>query len=578
MMPGRCESAALACVRVHLTNKITEQAMSIVEVKVPDIGDFKEVEIIELMVKPGDTVKVDQSLITVESDKASMEIPSSHAGVVKELKVNVGDKIAEGSLVLLLEVADDASAPAPAAAAPAPAAAPVAEAAAAAAPAAAPAAAGGLVEVTVPDIGDFKEVEVIELMVKVGDTIAVEQSLLTVESDKASMEIPSSHAGIVKELKVKVGDKVAKGSLVLVVETTGGAAAAAPAPAAQAAAAPAAAVASAPVAAAAAPAPAAAPAVNGKLAHASPSIRKFARELGVELTSVGGSGPKGRITQEDVQNFVKGVMSGAVAAPGAANAAPVAKAGSGVGLDLLPWPSLDFAKFGTTELLPLSRIKKISGPNLHRNWVMIPHVTQFDEADVTDLEAFRVDTNAANAKNKDAAKLTMLAFVIKASVAALKKFPAFNASLDAKGENLILKQYYNIGFAADTPNGLVVPVIKGADQKSVSQIAREMTELSLQAREGKLKPADMQGASFTISSLGGIGGTHFTPIVNAPEVAILGLSKASIKPVWDGKAFQPRLMMGTSLSYDHRVVDGAMGARFSVYLGEVLADMRKILL
>ena len=558
--------------------------MSIVEVKVPDIGDFKEVEIIELMVKPGDTVKVDQSLITVESDKASMEIPSSHAGVVKELKVNVGDKIAEGSLVLLLEVADDASAPAPAAAAPAPAAAPVAEAAAAATPAAAPApAAGGLVEVTVPDIGDFKEVEVIELMVKVGDAIKVDQSLLTVESDKASMEIPSSHAGIVKELKVKVGDKVAKGSLVLVVETTGAAAApaaaapaAAPAPAAQAAAAPAAAVASAPVA--ATPAPAAAPSVNGKLAHASPSIRKFARELGVELTSVGGSGPKGRITQEDVQNFVKGVMSGAVAAPGAANAAPVAKAGSGVGLDLLPWPSLDFSKFGTTELLPLSRIKKISGPNLHRNWVMIPHVTQFDEADVTDLEAFRVDTNAANAKNKDAAKLTMLAFVIKASVAALKKFPAFNASLDAKGENLILKQYYNIGFAADTPNGLVVPVIKGADQKSVSQIAREMTELSLQAREGKLKPADMQGASFTISSLGGIGGTHFTPIVNAPEVAILGLSKASIKPVWDGKAFQPRLMMGTSLSYDHRVVDGAMGARFSVYLGEVLADMRKILL
>ena len=555
--------------------------MSIVEVKVPDIGDFKEVEIIELMVKPGDTVKVDQSLITVESDKASMEIPSSHAGVVKELKVNVGDKIAEGSLVLLLEVADDASAPAPAAAAaPAPAAAPVAEAAPTATPAAAPAAAGGLVEVTVPDIGDFKEVEVIELMVKVGDAIKVDQSLLTVESDKASMEIPSSHAGIVKELKVKVGDKVAKGSLVLVVETTGAAAApAAAAPAAapaQAAAAPAAAVASAPVA--AAPAPAAAPAVNGKLAHASPSIRKFARELGVELTSVGGSGPKGRITQEDVQNFVKGVMSGAVAAPGAANAAPVAKGGSGVGLDLLPWPSLDFSKFGTTELLPLSRIKKISGPNLHRNWVMIPHVTQFDEADVTDLEAFRVDTNAANAKNKDAAKLTMLAFVIKASVAALKKFPAFNASLDAKGENLILKQYYNIGFAADTPNGLVVPVIKGADQKSVSQIAREMTELSLQAREGKLKPADMQGASFTISSLGGIGGTHFTPIVNAPEVAILGLSKASIKPVWDGKAFQPRLMMGTSLSYDHRVVDGAMGARFSVYLGEVLADMRKILL
>ncbi|MGK5079565.1 dihydrolipoyllysine-residue acetyltransferase [Janthinobacterium sp. HLX7-2] len=553
--------------------------MSIVEVKVPDIGDFKEVEIIELMVKPGDTVKVDQSLITVESDKASMEIPSSHAGVVKELKVNVGEKIAEGSLVLLLEVADDVAATAPAAAAPA-AAATAPAAAPAAAPAPAASGAPALLEVNVPDIGDFKEVEVIELMVKVGDTIKVDQSLLTVESDKASMEIPSSHAGIVKELKVKVGDKVAKGSLVLVVETTAAAApaaavapaTAAPAPVAQAAAAPAAAVASAPVAAEAAPA--ATPVINGKLAHASPSIRKFARELGVDLARVGGSGPKGRITQEDVQNFVKGVMSGAVAAP---NAAPAA-AGKGVGMDLLPWPSLDFAKFGAIELLPLSRIKKISGPNLHRNWVMIPHVTQFDEADVTDLEAFRVDTNAANAKNKDAAKLTMLAFVIKACVAALKKFPAFNASLDAKGENLILKQYYNIGFAADTPNGLVVPVIKGADQKSVSQIAREMTELSLQAREGKLKPADMQGASFTISSLGGIGGTHFTPIVNAPEVAILGLSKASIKPVWDGKAFQPRLMMGTSLSYDHRVVDGAMGARFSVYLGEVLADMRKILL
>jgi pyruvate dehydrogenase E2 component (dihydrolipoamide acetyltransferase) len=316
--------------------------------------------------------------------------------------------------------------------------------------------------------------------------------------------------------------------------------------------------------------------VTGKLSHASPSIRKFARELGVDLGLVPGTGPKGRITQLDVQGYVKGVMAGTVAAP--AGAAKPAAGGTGVGLDLLPWPSLDFSKFGATELLPLSRIKKISGPNLHRNWVMIPHVTQFDEADVTDLEAFRVESNAANAKNKDATKLTMLAFVIKASVAALKKFPAFNASLDEKGENLILKQYYNIGFAADTPNGLVVPVIKDADKKGVAQIAKEMGELSAQAREGKLKPTDMQGASFTISSLGGIGGTHFTPIVNAPEVAILGLSKASIKPVWDGKAFQPRLMMGTSLSYDHRVIDGAMGARFAVYLGDVLADMRKILL
>ncbi len=548
--------------------------MSMIEVKVPDIGDFKEVEVIELMVKVGDTVKVDQSLITVESDKASMEIPSSHAGVVKEIKVKVGDKVAEGSFLLVLE--SDAAGAAPVAAAPAAA---VAVAPAAPAAVAAPVAAvsAGPVEVKVPDIGDFKEVEVIELMVKVGDTIKVDQSLITVESDKASMEIPSSHAGVVKEIKVKVGDKVAEGSLMLIVEATGGAAAPASAPAAAAttaaaAVAPAAAVASVPVAAPTAAPVATAPA--GK-AHASPSIRKFARELGVDLTRVAGSAAKGRITQEDVQNFVKGVMSGATVLATSA-AAPVAKNGSGVGLDLLPWPSLDFSKFGETELLPMSRIKKISGPNLHRNWVMIPHVTQFDEADVTDLEEFRKSSNAALAKS--GVKLTMLAFVIKASVAALKKFPAFNSSLDAKGENLILKKFYNIGFAADTPNGLVVPVIKNADQKTISQIALEMGELSAQAREGKLKPADMQGATFTISSLGGIGGTYFTPIINAPEVAILGLSKASMKPVWDGKQFAPRLLMGMSLSYDHRVIDGASGARFSVYLSDALADLRKTLL
>jgi pyruvate dehydrogenase E2 component (dihydrolipoamide acetyltransferase) len=433
--------------------------------------------------------------------------------------------------------------------------------------------------VKVPDIGDFKEVEVIELMVKVGDTIKVDQSLITVESDKASMEIPSSQAGVVKEIKVKVGDKVAEGSLLLIVEASGGAAAApAAAPAAAAPAAAPAAAAPAPAAVPAAAAAAAPAASHGSvattgLAHASPSIRKFARELGVDLGRVAGSGPKGRITQEDVQNFVKGVMSGALSAPAAA-AAPV----SGGGMNVLPWPSLDFSKFGETELQPLPRIKKISGPNLHRNWVMIPHVTQFEDADVTDLEQFRVDSNAATAKNKDATKLTMLAFVIKASVAALKKYPTFNSSLDEKGENLILKKFYNIGFAADTPNGLVVPVVKDADKKSVTQIAKEMGELSLAAREGKLKPADMQGATFTISSLGGIGGTAFTPIVNAPEVAILGLSKAAMKPVWDGKAFQPRLVMPLSLSYDHRVVDGASGARFAVYLAEVLADMRKILL
>jgi pyruvate dehydrogenase E2 component (dihydrolipoamide acetyltransferase) len=456
-----------------------------------------------------------------------------------------------------------------------------------------------LMEVKVPDIGDFKEVEVIEMLVKAGDTVKVDQSLITVESDKASMEIPSSQAGVVKEVKVKMGDKVKEGSVLLTLEPSSDAAAA-QAPASQPATVSSGARASAPVqqpalslveskpaapapAAASAPAPApagataAAPAGDlpaGQKPHASPSIRKFARELGVDLAHLSGTGPKGRITHDDVQNYVKAIIAGG-AAPGQAAAAK-GSGGSGVGLDLLPWPSLDFSKFGATELLPLSRIKKISGPNLHRNWVMIPHVTQFDEADVTELEEFRKNTNTAMAKS--GVKLTMLAFVIKACVAALKQFPAFNASLDAKGENLILKQYWHIGFAADTPNGLVVPVVKDADQKGVAQIAKEMGELSAQARDGKLKPADMQGASFTISSLGGIGGTAFTPIINAPEVAILGLSRSSIKPVWDGKQFAPRLMMPLSLSYDHRVIDGAMAARFTVYLAEVLADMRKILL
>ena len=447
-----------------------------------------------------------------------------------------------------------------------------------------------IVEVKVPDIGDFKEVEIIELMVKPGDTIKVDQSLITVESDKASMEIPSSHAGVVKEMKVKVGDKVGEGSLVLLLEEAAGAAPSAPAAEAApapAAAAPAAAPAPAPAPAAApapAPAPAAAPAaaapaaasadagpgVSFSTAHASPSVRKFARELGVDLNKVKGSGPKGRITQQDVQGFVKSALA---AGPTAAPAA-----GGGAGLNLLPWPSLDFSKFGETEAQPLSRIKKISGPNLHRNWVMIPHVTQFEEADVTDLEALRVESNASYAKAKSPVKLTMLAFVIKASVAALKKFPNFNASLDEANGQLILKKYYNIGFAADTPNGLVVPVIKDADKKSVSQIATEMGELSAQAREGKLSPANMQGATFTISSLGGLGGTAFTPIINAPEVAILGLSKSSMKPVWDGSTFQPRLMLPLSLSFDHRVIDGAAGARFTTYLADVLADLRKTLL
>lgn len=440
------------------------------------------------------------------------------------------------------------------------------------------------IEIKVPDIGDFKEVEVIELLVKPGDTVKAEQSLMTVESDKASMEIPSSHAGVVQALKVKIGDKVAEGSIILTLElaaesavTAPASVAASPAPAAAPtpAAAPMPAAAPAPVAAVASPA-APAPSAHASQAessdarpHASPSVRKFARELGVDLARVSSSGPKGRIVLEDVQAFVKAALSGASTAPSSGSRL-------GAGLSLLPWPSLDFSRFGSTTLEPLSRIKKISGPNLHRNWVMIPHVTQFDEADITDLETFRKSANESLAKS--GVKLTMLAFVIKASVAALKRFPAFNASLDANGENLILKHYYNIGFAADTPNGLVVPVVKDADQKGLAEIAQAMGELSAQARDGKLKPADMQGASFTISSLGGIGGTYFTPIVNAPEVAILGLSKSEIKPVWDGKAFMPRLILPLSLSYDHRVVDGAMGARFTVYLSEVLADMRKTLL
>ncbi|MEJ5125983.1 dihydrolipoyllysine-residue acetyltransferase [Comamonas sp. MYb21] len=559
--------------------------MALIDIQVPDIGDFAEVGVIELLVKPGDTVAKDQSLITVESDKASMEIPSSHAGVVKEIVVKIGDKVAEGSVIIKLEAADAAAAapaapaPAPAAAAPAPAAAPTPapQAAAAAAPAA-----SGPVEVKVPDIGDFKDVAVIELLVKVGDTVTEEQSLFTVESDKASMEIPSPAAGVVKELKVKIGDTINVGDLVAILEGSAAAApASAPAAQAPAAAAPApAASAPAPTAAPAAAAPAAAvPAHNptvppsGAMPYASPSVRKFARELGVPLDEVKGSGNKGRITADDVQAFTKQVMAGAVQTKAQAAKAP-AGGGSGAGLDLLPWPKVDFSKFGTVERKDLSRIKKISGANLHRNWVMIPHVTNNDEADITELEAFRVSTNKEN--EKSGVKVTMLAFVIKALVSALKKFPEFNTSLD--GDTLVYKQYFNIGFAADTPNGLVVPVLKDADKKGIIQISAEMGELAKKARDGKLGAADMQGGCISISSLGGIGGTHFTPIVNAPEVAILGLSKSAIKPVWDGKQFVPRLMLPLSLSYDHRVIDGASAARFNAYLGQVLADYRRIIL
>ena len=548
--------------------------MALVEVKVPDIGDFKDVAVIEVLVKPGDTVKVEQSLITVESDKASMEIPSSAAGVVKELKVKLGDTVNEGRVVVLLDAAagsEDKAAPV--AAAPAPAAPQTV-----ATPAPAPAVAGGTVEVRVPDIGDFKDVAVIEVFVQPGDSVKLEQSLITVESDKASMEIPSSAAGVIKELKVKLGDKINQGDLLAIVEGAGAVPAAAPA-------APVSEQKSAPVAVqqaqAATKSEATAPAPHDPtkpplgLPHASPSVRKFARELGVPLAEVKGSGAKGRITQEDVQAFTKAVMAGTqrTQAQGASGAAGGGVTGGGE-LNLIPWPKVDFAKFGPVERKDLSRIKKISGANLMRNAVMIPAVTNHDDADITDLEAFRVSTNKEN--EKSGVKVTMLAFLIKACVAALKKFPEFNSSLD--GDALVYKQYWHIGFAADTPNGLVVPVIKDADKKGVLQISQEMGELAKKARDGKLGPADMSGATFTISSLGGIGGRYFTPIINAPEVAILGVCRSTTEPVWDGKAFQPRLMLPLSLTWDHRVIDGAAAARFNAYLGQILADFRRVLL
>ena len=558
--------------------------MALVEVQVPDIGDFDEVAVIELLVKVGDTVKSEQSLITVESDKASMEIPSSTAGVVKELRVNLGDKVKQGSVVLVLEAAGAAAvnSAAPVAAAAAPAA--VAAAPVAAAPVAAPApvaAVSGAVEIRVPDIGDFKDVAVIEVMVKVGDTIKVEQSLITVESDKASMEIPSSHAGVLKDLKVKVGDTVNIGDLLAILEgTVSVAAAVASVPAAAVSAmASATAAVSAPSAIAAAVAVAAAPAHTPGastlgLPHASPSVRKFARELGVPLDEVKGNGPKGRITQDDVQAFTKSVMSGATQTKAQAAKSPATSGGDGAGLGLIPWPKVDFAKFGPIERKEMGRIKKISGANLLRNAIMIPAVTNHDDADITDLEAFRVSTNKEN--EKSGVKVTMLAFLIKACVAALKKYPEFNSSLD--GDALVYKNYWHIGFAADTPNGLMVPVIRDCDKKGVLQISQEMGELAKKAREGKLGPAEMTGATFTISSLGGIGGKYFTPIINAPEVAILGVCKSTMEPVWDGKAFQPRLMLPLSLTWDHRVIDGAAAARFNAFLGQILSDFRRVLL
>ncbi len=570
--------------------------MAIIEVKVPDIGDFKDVAIIELLVKPGDTVRTEQSLVTVESDKVSMEIPSSASGIVRELKVGLGDKVSEGSTLLLLETAAEAAAPAPAAPAvpdtepsvpqaAVPAAVTATVAAAAVAAAVPPV---GPIEVRVPDIGDFHDVAVIEVLVKPGDRVEAEQSLITVESDKASMEIPSSAAGIVQDIKVALGDRVNQGDLVLTLQGASGAAAPAAVASGQESAPavvsgqpvlapmPAPSVQAAPAVAPVAPYVAAAGAVGQP--HASPTVRKFARELGVPLAEVRGSGAKGRILQEDVQAFTKAVMTGATRtqAQQAAAPAPTAPAGGGAGLDLLPWPKVDFTKFGAIESQPLSRIKKLSGANLSRNWVMIPHVTYCEDADITDLEALRVQLNAEKKNQQAGIKVTMLSFLIKACVSALKEFPDFNASLD--GDSLIRKHYYHIGFAADTPNGLVVPVIRNADQKGILEISRELAELSKKARDGKIGPADMTGASFTISSLGGIGGTYFSPIINAPEVAILGVCRSEMKPRWNGTAFEPRLMLPLSLSADHRVIDGASAARFNAYLAQVLADFRRVLL
>ena len=531
--------------------------MALIEVNVPDIGDFDEVAVIELLVKVGDTVKAEQSLITVESDKASMEIPSSTAGVIKELRVKLGDKVKQGSVVLVVEAAESP----PVTPSPLAKAAPVAS---------------GPVEIHVPDIGDFKDVSVIEVMVKLGDSIKLEQSLITVESDKAAMEIPSSAAGVLKELKVKVGDKVNIGDLLAILESTVSTTRpvdVVPTPVAAVSAVTATVAATGAVNAVSAPAHAPGGAALG-LPHASPSVRKFARELGVPLDEIKGNGPKGRITQDDVQAFTKAVMSGAAQTKAQAAKAPAASGGDGAALGLIPWPKVDFAKFGPIERKEMGRIKKISGANLLRNAIMIPAVTNHDDADITDLEAFRVSTNKEN--EKSGIKVTMLAFLIKACVAALKKYPEFNSSLD--GDALVYKNYWHIGFAADTPNGLMVPVIRDCDKKGVLQISQEMGELAKKARDGKLGPAEMTGATFTISSLGGIGGKYFTPIINAPEVAILGVCKSTMEPVWDGKQFVPRLMLPLSLTWDHRVIDGAAAARFNAFLGQILSDFRRVLL
>ena len=554
-------------------------ATKVVEVTVPDIGGDTDVSVIEVLVAVGDKIEVDSGLITLETDKATMDVPSPFAGVVKDVKVAVGDKVSQGSLVIMLEVGGAAPAAAPtvaAQAAPAAMVAPVD-----AAPAAPAASVVAVKEIQVPDIGDASNVDVIEVLVSVGDEITADQGLITLETDKATMEVPAPFAGKLLSLTVKVGDKVSQGSVIATIETTSVAtvsAGAAPAPVAQAAA-------PAPVSAApvAAPTPASRPPVphhpsagtpvSTGAVHASPAVRRLAREFGVDLTQVTGSGRKGRIMKEDVQAYVKYELSRPKA-----TAATSVGSGNGGGLQVIAAPKVDFSKFGEVEEIPLSRIQKISGPNLHRNWVTIPHVTQFDEADITEMEEFRKQQNDVAAKKKADYKITPLVFMLKAVAKTLQQFPVFNSSLSSDGESLIQKKYFHIGVAVDTPNGLVVPVVRDVDKKGIIELSRELADISIRARDGKLKSADMQGSCFTISSLGGIGGTAFTPIVNYPDVAILGVSKSEIKPKWNGKEFEPKLMLPLSLSYDHRVIDGAMAARFSVTLSGILSDIRTLVL
>ncbi|ASW80127.1 pyruvate dehydrogenase complex dihydrolipoyllysine-residue acetyltransferase [Vibrio anguillarum] len=557
IMIFEAEGAAVAAPAVEAAPVAAPASAAVAELKevhVPDIGG-DEVEVTEIMVAVGDSIAEEQSLLTVEGDKASMEVPAPFAGVLKEIKVAAGDKVSTGSLVMIFEVAGSA---------------PAAASAQVAAPVAAAPAASAAKEIHVPDIGG-DEVEVTEIMVAVGDTVSEEQSLITVEGDKASMEVPAPFAGVVKEIKVAAGDKVSTGSLIMVFEVAGAAPVAVAAPAQAAAPAASAPKAEAVKSAVAAPAEFE---ENNEYSHASPVVRRIAREFGVNLAKVKGSGRKSRILKEDVQNYVKEALKRLESG----SAAVASGKGDGAALGLLPWPKVDFSKFGDTEVKPLSRIKKISGANLHRNWVMIPHVTQWDNADITELENFRKEQNAIEAKNDTGMKITPLVFIMKAVAKALEAFPSFNSSLSEDGESLILKKYVNVGIAVDTPNGLVVPVFKDVNKKGIYELSRELAEVSKKARAGKLTAADMQGGCFTISSLGGIGGTAFTPIVNAPEVGILGVSKSEFKPVWNGKEFEPRLQLPLSLSYDHRVIDGAEGARFITFLNGALSDIRRLVL